>query len=71
MTLIKINKYTMRADKILAVEEGKFITNMGEPFRGGHFTATIFLEGGHTIHTTEDHAKVIEMWKSSMGLKDT
>jgi hypothetical protein len=64
---IKVNKHTIRADKIVAVEEGKFITNFAESTRGGYMCAIIYLESGHTISTTVDYEKVMEQWLGSMN----
>lgn len=70
MKLIKIGKHHIRADKIIAIEEGKFVTNMTEPTRGGFFTSILLLEGGHTISVAFDHTKAMEMWKSAMSIID-
>ena len=70
MKLIQIGKHHVRADKIVAIEEGKFITNMTGSLRGGFFSSILLLEGGHTISIAFDHEKAMEMWKSSMNIVD-
>jgi hypothetical protein len=67
---VKIGKHHIRADKIIAVEEGKFITNMSENNRGGFFTSVLLLEGGHTISVAFDHEKAMEMWQAAMYISD-
>ena len=68
--LIKIGKHHVRADKIIAIEEGKFITDMTGSLRGGFFSSILLLEGGHTISIAFDHEKAMEMWKSSLDISD-
>jgi len=65
--LIKVNKHLIRSDKIVAIEEGKFLTNMLGGV-GGYFCAIIYLEGGHTISTTADHKEILSLWKDALEI---
>ena len=65
--IVKVGKHMIRADKIVAVEQGRFITNMNSSVQGGHMCAIIYLEGGHAINTTEDFEKVLKHWQTSIA----